>query len=376
MKKKFSWPQIVAKLRQADILIGQGKKIPEVCKEIDVSENTYYRWQYGGMSPDMIKQHRALQKENTRLRKVIADQALDIAILKESTKGKLISPASKRRAVEHLCRKLGISQRRACKALGQHRSTQRYRSRQLDKDKPLIKDMLKLSLKHPRYGYRRITILLRENNWLINFKRVYRLWCQEGLRVPKKQHKRLYTGTSANSCDRKRPQCYNHVWSYDFLTERLENGTRVRLLVVIDEYTRESLAIDVASNFSGQDVVELLRYLFAVRGHPAHIRSDNGPEFISSAVQKWLKKAGVETLYIAPASPWENGYIESFNSRFRDELLNRELFLSIDELRYVADRWRMDYNHYRPHSSLDYMAPAAFAASCLEQGSGSLRLTQ
>jgi len=240
----------------------------------------------------------------------------------------------------------------------------------------LINDILKLSLKHPRYGYRRITILLREDSWLVNFKRVYRLWCQEGLKVQKKQRKRLYTGTSANSCDKKRPEHYNHVWSYDFLTERLESGRRVRLLVVIDEYTRESLAIDVARSFRGRDVVELLRYLFAVRGAPAYIRSDNGPEFISIVVKKWLKKSGVETLYIAPGSPWENGYIESFNSRLRDELLNRELFLSIDELRYVVDRWRMDYNHYRPHSSLDYMAPAAFAAMCLEQGSGSLRLTQ
>jgi putative transposase len=246
----------------------------------------------------------------------------------------------------------------------------------LEKDKPLIKDILQLSLKHPRYGYRRITILLREDSWLVNFKRVYRLWCQEGLKVHKKQRKRLYTGTSVNSCDKKRPEHYNHVWSYDFLTERLENGRRVRLLVVMDEYTRESLAIDVARNFRGRDVVELLRYLFAVRGAPAYIRSENGPEFISSVVKKWLRKSGVETLYIAPGSPWENGYIESFNSRLRDELLNRELFLSIDELRYVVDRWRMDYNHYRPHSSLDYMAPAAFATQCLEQGSATLRLPQ
>jgi len=195
--------------------------------------------------------------------------------------------------------------------------------------------MLRLSLKHPRYGYRNITI-----------------------------------------CDKKKPEYYNHLWSYDFLTERLENGRLVRLLVVIDEYTRECLAMDVAKSFRGEDVVELLRYLFAVRGYPAYIRSGNGPEFISNAVKRWLKRSGVETLYIAPGSPWENGYIESFNSRLRDELLNRELFLSVDELRYVADRWRMDYNHYRPHSSLDYMAPAAFAATCLEQGSGSLRLTQ
>jgi transposase InsO family protein len=146
--------------------------------------------------------------------------------------------------------------------------------------------------------------------------------------------------------------------------------------VVIDEFTRECLALDAARSFTGKDVVEVLRYLFAVRGCPKYIRSDNGPEFVSAAVQKWLMKTGVDTLYIAPGSPWEDGYVESFNSRLRDELLNRELFLHIDELRYVANRWRMDYNHYRPHSSLDYMSPAAFASRCLEQGSATLRLTQ
>ena len=148
------------------------------------------------------------------------------------------------------------------------------------------------------------------------------------------------------------------------------------MLVVIDEFTRECLALDAARSFKGKDVVEVLRYLFAVRGCPKYIRSDNGPEFVSKAVQKWFRRAGVDTLYIAPGSPWENGYVESFNSRLRDEFLNRELFLHIDELRYVADRWRMDYNHYRPHSSLDYMAPAAFATKCLEQGSATLRLAQ
>ena len=150
----------------------------------------------------------------------------------------------------------------------------------------------------------------------------------------------------------------------------------MKLLVVIDEFTRECLAIDVNRKIKGPDVVEVLRYLFAVRGEPEFIRSDNRPEFASNAVKKWLEAADVKTLFVAPGSPWENGYVESFNSKFREELLNRELFLHIDELRYVADRWRMDYNHYRPHSSLDYMAPAAFAASCVEQGSGSLRLTQ
>ena len=271
---------------------------------------------------------------------------------------------------------MGISERKACKALKQPRSTQRYKPKLIEKDKPLVKDILELSLDHPRYGYRRITILLREDGWLVNFKRVYRLWCQEGLKVHRKQCNRLYTGTSDNSCDRKKTEHYNHVWTYDFVTERLESGKRVRMLVVIDEYTRECLAIDVAKKFTGHDVVEVLRYLFAVRGEPECIRSDNGPEFVSKVVQSWLEYANVKTLYVAPGSPWENGYVESFNGKFRDELLNRELFLSIDELRYVVNRWRMDYNHYRPHSSLDYMAPAAFAKLCLDQGSATLRLAQ
>ena len=240
----------------------------------------------------------------------------------------------------------------------------------------MIRDMLRLSLKHPRYGYRRVTILLREDDWLVNFKRVYRLWCQEGLKISKKQHKRLHIGCSENACNRKRPDYYNHIWSYDFLSERLENGRIMKLLVVIDEFTRECLAIDVNRKTKGIDVIEVLRYLFAVRGEPEFIRSDNGPEFASNAVKKWLKSADVKTLFVAPGSPWENGYIESFNSKLRDELLNRELFLHIDELRYVADRWLIDYNHYRPHSSLEYMAPAAFAAKCLEQGSATLRLPQ
>ena len=272
---------------------------------------------------------------------------------------------------------MGLSERKTCKVLGQARSTQRYKPKLPDKDKSVIKDLLDLHVKHPRYGYRRITIKLRERDWFINFKRVYRLWRQEGLKVPRKQHKkRRGNGGSENACHRKKPEYYNHIWSYDFVTERLENGRRVKLLVVIDEFMRECLALDVAKNFKGHDVVEVLRYLFAVRGCPKYIRSDNGPEFVSKAVQKWLEVSGVDTLYVAPGSPWENGYVESFNSRLRDELLNRELFLHIDELRYVADRWRMDYNHYRPHSSLGYMAPAAFAAKCLEQGSATLRLSQ
>ena len=187
------------------------------------------------------------------------------------------------------------------------------------------------------------------------------------MQVPKKQCKRRRStscGGSENSCVQKRPLRPNHIWSYDFVEDRTERGRKLRLLVVIDEFTRESLAIEVAWSFTAQRVVEVLQYLFAVRGAPEHLRSDNGPEFVAQAVTRWLDRAGVATLFIAKGSPWENGYVESFNSRLRDELLDRELFLSLADARWVVDRWRLDYNHHRPHSSLDYQTPAAFAARC------------
>lgn len=237
--------------------------------------------------------------------------------------------------------------------------------------------MLDLHVKHPRYGYRRIRILLCERGWYVNFKRVYRLWCQEGLQVRKKQRKkRSFIGGSQNACHRKRPEYRNHIWSYDFLFEKLETGRKVKILVVLDEFTRECLALDVGFHIQGPDVVEVLRYLFAVRGAPAFIRSDNGPEFASEAVEIWLEYTEAKTLFVAPGSPWENGYVESFNEKLRDELLNRELFLHVNEVRYVVNRWRMDYNHYRPHSSLGYMSPAAFAASCFGPDSATLRQPQ
>jgi putative transposase len=204
----------------------------------------------------------------------------------------------------------------------------------------------------------------------VNHKRVERLWQEEGMQVPKKQCKRRRSsacGGSANSCVQKRPLRPNHVWSYDFVEDRMERGRQLRMLVVIDEFTRESLAIEVAWSFTAQRVVEVLQYLFAVRGAPEHLRSRptlrvgaRGPEFVAQAVTRWLDRAGVTTLFIAQGSPWENGYVESFNSRLRDELLDRELFLGLADARWVVDRWRLDYNHHRPHSSLNYQTPAAF----------------
>jgi len=187
------------------------------------------------------------------------------------------------------------------------------------------------------------------------------------MQVPKKQQKRrrIALGGSENSCVHKRALRPNHVWSYDFIEDRTEKNRKFRMLVVLDEFTRESLAIEVAWSWTARQVVDVLGYLFAVRGAPEHIRSDNGPEFVARAVTRWLYRAGVNTLFIAKGSPWENGYVESFNSRFRDELLNRELFTGLEDARWVVDRWRLDYNHHRPHSSLDYQTPATFAARWL-----------
>jgi len=222
----------------------------------------------------------------------------------------------------------------------------------------------------PRFGCERVHELLE---LLVNHKRVHRIWKQEQMQVPKKQRKRRRfpsSGGSHNSCVRHKATHRNHVWSYDFVTERTEDGRYLKLLVVVDEFTRECLAIEVSRSFTAREVILALQYLFAVRGAPEHIRSDNGPEFVATSVQKWLAQACVRTLYVQKASPWENGYVESFNGKLRDELLNGELFLSLAEARYVIDQWRLDYNHRRPHSSLNWQTPAAFAAKLTESADG------
>lgn len=242
------------------------------------------------------------------------------------------------------------------------------------KDAAVLDAIRKHIEKRPRFGYRRITIELRKDGWYINFKRVYRIWSDNDLHIRKKKGRKKHgsNGCSDNACNKKKPEYSNHVWSYDFMTETLENGRKARILSILDEFTRECLTIDIGKRITAQDVIDVLRYLFLVRGEPAYIRSDNGPEFTAKKVKKWLADMGVKTLFIEPGSPWENGYMESFNGHMRDECLDREVFVSIEELRYVCDRWRLDYNHHRPHQSLNYMTPAMFAASLATNESGAL----
>ena len=215
-----------------------------------------------------------------------------------------------------------------------------------------------LAKAYGRYGYRRITAMLRNEGWKVNHKRVERIWRKEGLKVPKKQLKRGRLWLNDGSCIRLRPLYKDHVWSYDFMEDRTTDGRKMRILSIIDEYTRECLYIVTERRLSSQDVLNALFYLFIRRGVPNYIRSDNGSEFTAKAVRKWLSNLGVGTLFIEPASPWENGYIESFNSRLRDELLDREIFTTLLEAKILIENWRRHYNTVRPHSSLGYKPPA------------------
>jgi putative transposase len=261
--------------------------------------------------------------------------------------------------VLQVSQQLSVSEGRACKVLDQARATQCRNLSPPSDEKQLTGDIIALATKYGRYGYRRITALLNnEYGWRVNHKRVERIWRKEGLKVPKKQPKRKRLWLNDGSCIRLRPAYKDHVWSYDFMIDRTADGRAFKILNIIDEYTRECLAAVVARKIKAQDVVDTLFNLFIYRGIPDHIRSDNGPEFTAKAIRKWLSRLGVKTLYIEPGSPWENGYVESFNGRMRDELLNRETFTTLKEAKVLIELWRREYNQVRPHSARNYRPPA------------------
>jgi putative transposase len=269
---------------------------------------------------------------------------------------------------------LDVSERRVCRVLGQHRSTQRKVPCGADDEQALTDDVVALAKQYGRYGYRRVTVLLHAAGWSVNHKRVERIWRREGLKVPQHQPKRGRLWLNDGSCIRLRPEYPGHVWAYDFVEERTHDGRKFRILTIIDEASRECLALVVSRQLRHEDVLAALADLFVERGPPAHIRSDNGSEFIATAVQTWLGQIGVKTLYIAPGSPWENGYNESFNGSLRDELLNGEIFYSLAEARVLIEAWRRHYNTVRPHSSLGYRPPAPEAVTPPLPASGSASL--
>jgi transposase InsO family protein len=260
--------------------------------------------------------------------------------------------------VEHVQKALPVSERQACRVVGQHRSTQRKLPQRRPDEEALTRSIIALASEYGRYGYRRIWALLRRQGWNIGVGRVERIWRREGLKVPQKQPKRGRLWLNEGSCIRLRAERPRHVWSYDFVMDRTHDGKAFRMLTVIDEFTRESLAIVVNRKLKSDDVLHCLADLFVKRGVPEHIRSDNGAEFTANAVREWLGRIGVKTLYIEPGSPWENGFNESFNGKLRDEILNTEIFYTLKEAKVLIECWRHHYNTVRPHSSLGYRPPA------------------
>ena len=270
----------------------------------------------------------------------------------------MLSPARKKLAVEHAKQVLGVSERQACRALCVNRNTVRNAKDKREKDQEIREKIVGIAEKYGRVGYRMVTDMLRNQGEIINHKKVERIWREEGLKLPQKQPKRRRLWLNDGSCIRLRAEHRNHVWSYDFMEERLIHGRRVRILNIIDEYTRECLVSIPRRSWKDTAVIEVLADLMFKRGVPEYIRSDNGSEFTNKQIRKWLTKTGVITAFIEPGSPWENGYIESFNGRMRDGFLNGEIFGNMYELEVLLTRWVRYYNEIRPHSALGGRPPA------------------
>ena len=276
----------------------------------------------------------------------------------------MVGPNRKKEAVNYLQTAFEASERRACRVMNQARATQRYQGSQSTTDAPLVKAIREMAMKEPRAGYRTVTKLLKREGWQVNEKRVHRIWKKEGLRVPAKPARKRARGSSSGSAQLHAARSVDHVWSYDFIFDQTDDGGRLKWLPILDEYSRDLMSLSVARSMTALDVIEQLDRLVSERGIPQYIRSDNGPEFVAKAVKKWISDRGFQTLFIAPGSPWQNPYSESFNSRFRDEFLNVELFTSLLEAKVLGEEHRYKYNHQRPHTSLGDLTPAEFASRC------------
>lgn len=271
----------------------------------------------------------------------------------------MVSPRSRRSVVERIVTERGLSQRHACRLVDIQRSSARYRGRLRPDEAATVALIREYAHEQPMYGYRIIAAMLKHDGYRINRKRVYRIWRQEGLQLPRRKAVKRRYGDATGTL--RRASHPNEVWTYDFLEGRTERGGKLRMLTILDEYTRECLTIHVARSISSRQVIGVLEWLFLLRGAPDHLRSDNGPEFIAYALKQWLQDRHCNTLYITPGSPWENPFIESFNGTFRSECLDRWVFADGREAQIIIEQWRQEYNHRRPHSSLGYLPPAAFA---------------
>ncbi|MDM7929643.1 MAG: IS3 family transposase [Blastomonas fulva] len=368
-RARFSEEQIIGVLKEAEA----GAKTADLARRHGVSEATIYNWKakYGGLEVSEARRLRELESENARLKRLLADAMLDQAALKDLLGKKVLTPVAKREAVAHLQACHGMSERRACRVIDADRKSVRYRSTR-DDDTALREKLRGLANQRRRFGYRRLHILLRREGVMINRKKTQRLYKEEGLAVRRRRSRKRAVGTRAPA-----PvlALANQRWSLDFVHDQMASGRRFRVLNVVDDVTRECLVAVPDTSISGHRVVRELTQLIAQRGKPGMIVSDNGTELTSNAVLAWCGQSGVEWHYIAPGKPMQNGYVESFNGRMRDELLNETLFMSLAHARVEIAAWVEDYNRERPHSSLGYATPAAFAAELNKQWPASLRPT-
>ncbi|MBT9298988.1 IS3 family transposase [Rhodococcus sp. GOMB7] len=365
MARRHTPEQVIAKVRQGQKMLNDGHPMIEVVKELQVTEATWYRWlnQYGSeKNAEASKRTKELEKENARLKRLLAEKELAIDILNEVAKGKFLSPEPRRRAVRMAVEKFGASERFACKILGQNRSAFRKKKPDTSFEETRLRGALRaIAIKHPTWGWRKARWCLLAQEWAgmaLNNKRVRRLWREEGLVCKPKARKKRRAGPGAGEQKRLTAEYPMHVVSFDFQSDVTSCGRHIRFFNVIDEYTRTALAIIARRSFTASDVVAALENIIAETGTaPTYVRCDNGPEFTAAALINWCNTVGVGTAFIDLGSPWQNGFVESFNAQFRREQLSGEIMDTMAEATYLAEEWKAIYNHERPHGSLDGMTP-------------------
>ncbi|WP_282096843.1 IS3 family transposase [Epibacterium ulvae] len=355
MKRRFSDEQIIGMIKEYEA----GVKAQELCRRYGISDATFYKYKakFGGMNVSDAKKLRALEDENNKLKRMLADAMLDNAALKDLGDKKLLTPDVKRRAVRDVMDQHGLSERRACELADLHRSVFQYQ-KQEQGDDALRKRLRELANERRRFGYRRLGILLAREGFEVNHKKLFRLYREEGLAVRRRRSRKRALGTRRPILV---PDRANQRWSLDFVSDAFEDGQRFRVLCIVDDCTREALATVVDRSLSGARLTRELDDLIRRRGQPDMVVSDNGTEMTSHAVLKWCQNTGVNWHYIAPGKPMQNAFIESFNGRLRDECLNEHIFGNLAEARKIIENWRIDYNTQRPHTSLGGLAPTVYA---------------